>query len=90
MRAARIAGSQQAATPTFRGIDFNDRTAVLTAARSIEDLGIATYNGVAQYLTGPDALLAVADERPALAPQAARRRLVAPPLQRLRRLLLRA
>ena len=48
------------ATPTFRGVDFTDRVAVLTAARTIEDLGIAMYNGAAQYLTGPDALLAVA------------------------------
>jgi hypothetical protein len=54
------ADAARTATPTFRGIDFNDRTAVLTAARSIEDLGIATYNGVAQYLTGPDALLVMA------------------------------
>ena len=48
------------ATTTFRGINFSDRAAVLTAARAIEDLGIATYNGAAQYLTGPDTLLALA------------------------------
>jgi rubrerythrin len=48
------------ATPTFRRVDFADRTAVLTAARAIEDLAIATYNGMAQYLTGPDTLLALA------------------------------
>ena len=48
------------ATPTFRGVNFADRTAVLTAAGTIEDLGIATYNGAAQYLTGTDALLGVA------------------------------
>ena len=52
--------ASRTATPTFRGIDFADRAAVLTAARTIEDLGIATYNGAAQYLTGPDTLLAVA------------------------------
>ena len=54
------ADASRAATPTFRGIDFADRVAVLTAARTIEDLGIATYNGAAQYLTATDALLAVA------------------------------
>jgi len=48
------------ATATFRGVDFADRTAVLTAAQAIEDLGIATYNGAAQYLTGTDTLLVVA------------------------------
>jgi rubrerythrin len=54
------ADAARAATPTFRGIDFANRTAVLTAAATIENLGIATYNGAAQYLTAPDALLAVA------------------------------
>jgi hypothetical protein len=48
------------ATITFRGVDFADRTAVLTAAQAIEDLGIAMYNGAAQYLAGTDTLLAVA------------------------------
>lgn len=53
------ADASRTATPTFRGIDFADRVAVLKAARTIEDLGIATYNGAAQYLTATDALLAV-------------------------------
>jgi hypothetical protein len=53
------ADASRTVTPTFRGIDFADRVAVLTAARTIEDLGIATYNGAAQYLTSTDALLAV-------------------------------
>ena len=48
------------ATTTFRGISFSDRAAVLTAARAIEDLAIATYNGAAQYLTAPETLLAIA------------------------------
>jgi hypothetical protein len=47
-------------TATFRGINFADRTAVLTAARTLEDLGIATYNGAAQYLTSPATLLDLA------------------------------
>jgi len=49
-----------AVTTTFRGMDFSDRTAVLTAAGTLEDLGIATYNGAAQYLTSPETLLALA------------------------------
>jgi Ferritin-like domain len=47
-------------TTTFRGVNFLDRTAVLAAAGTLEDLGIATYNGVAQYLTGPGTLLELA------------------------------
>ncbi len=47
-------------TTTFRGMDFSDRTAVLTAAGTLEDLGIATYNGAAQYLTSPATLLELA------------------------------
>lgn len=54
------ADATRTATATFRGVDFTDRTAVLTAAQAIEDLGIATYNGAAQYLTGPDTLLVLA------------------------------
>jgi hypothetical protein len=47
-------------TPTFRGVNFSDRSAVLVAARTIEDLGIATYNGAAQYLASPATLLEIA------------------------------
>lgn len=35
-------------------IDFTDRTAVLTTARTFEDLGIMAYNGVAKLLATPD------------------------------------
>jgi hypothetical protein len=45
---------------TFRGVSFADRTAVLAAARTLEDLGIATYNGAAQYVTSTATLLALA------------------------------
>ena len=48
------------ATPTFSGIDFADRTAVLTAAKGFEDLGVAAYNGVVQYLTTAENVLGVA------------------------------
>jgi len=47
-------------TATFRGVVFSDRTAVLTAARTLEDLAIATYNGAAQYVASPATLLELA------------------------------
>lgn len=47
-------------TATFRGVNFSDRTAVLAAAGTLEDLGLATYHGAAQYLTGPGTLLDLA------------------------------
>lgn len=37
--------------PTYPGVNFSDRTLVLAAAKSFEDLGVAAYNGAAQYLT---------------------------------------
>jgi hypothetical protein len=54
------AAAAVAVTATFRRVSFSDRTAVLTAARTLEDLGIATYNGAAQYLTSPGTLLELA------------------------------
>ncbi len=44
-------------TPTYGNLNFNDRTAVLTAARTFEDLGVAAYNGAGQYLTNVDNLV---------------------------------
>ena len=49
-----------AITSTFRGVNFADRATVLAEAKTLEDLGIATYNGVAQYLTNSGNLLALA------------------------------
>jgi hypothetical protein len=37
-------------TPTLGGIDFASRDVVLNTARTFEDLGVAAYNGAAQYL----------------------------------------
>ena len=54
------AGATVPVTATFRGVNFSDRTAVLAAARTLEDLGIATYNGVAQYLASSATLLQLA------------------------------
>jgi len=43
-------------TPAYPGLNFNDRLAVLNAARDFEDLGVAAYNGAAQYLSSTDYL----------------------------------
>src|SRR5687767_4586106 len=40
-----------ALTPVYPGVDFNNRTSVLNTAKTFEDLGVAAYNGAAQYLT---------------------------------------
>jgi hypothetical protein len=42
-----------ALTPNFSSINFNDRTSVLGAAKTFEDLGVAAYNGAGQYITSP-------------------------------------
>jgi hypothetical protein len=38
-------------TPNFSAINFNDRTSVLAAARSFEDLGVAAYNGAGRFIS---------------------------------------
>lgn len=40
----------RALEPDFSAINFNDRTAVLMAARTFEDLGVAAYNGAGRYI----------------------------------------
>jgi hypothetical protein len=42
---------------TYGDLDFKSRTEVLAAARTFEDLGVAAYNGAAQYLTDVNNLL---------------------------------
>ena len=42
---------------TYGTLNFRDRTAVLTTARTFEDLGVAAYNGAAQYITSSANLL---------------------------------
>lgn len=44
-------------TPTYPGVDFSNRTSVLSTARTFEDLGVAAYNGAAQYISSPTNLL---------------------------------
>ncbi len=54
------AGLAFTVTPAYRGLAFTDRAAVLAFAKQIEDLGIAMYNGVAQYLVSSDTLTLLA------------------------------
>ena len=44
----------------YDGVDFGNRTSVLKAARTLEDTGVAAYNGAAQYLTVAGNLLVAA------------------------------
>lgn len=45
-----------ALTPTFGGVNLDSRLSVLQAAQMFEDLGVAAYNGAAQYLSSADFL----------------------------------
>ena len=44
--------------PDFSKIDFTSRASVLGAAKAFEDLGVAAYNGAAQFITTPAYLFA--------------------------------
>lgn len=44
----------------FSKINFGDKNSVLTAARDLEDTGVAAYNGVAALLKSKEALLTAA------------------------------
>jgi hypothetical protein len=41
----------------FTSVNFTDRSSVLGAAKTFEDLGVAAYNGAGKLLTSPDNLL---------------------------------
>lgn len=43
-------------TTTYPGVNFNDRLSVLNTAKTFEDLGVAAYNGAAQYIASVDNL----------------------------------
>ncbi len=43
-------------TTTYGSLNFSDRTSVLNLAATFEDLGVAAYNGAAQYITSTDNL----------------------------------
>ncbi len=44
-------------TPVYNGVNFNNRASVLATASAFEELGVAAYNGAAQYLTNVNNLL---------------------------------
>jgi rubrerythrin len=50
------AGVAFTVTPAYKSLAFTDRTAVLAFAKAVEDLGIAMYNGLAQYLVSTETL----------------------------------
>jgi hypothetical protein len=56
-KAALGANAIPGLTPDFSSIDFGNRTSVLAAAKTFEDLGVAAYNGAGQLITTPDYLV---------------------------------
>ncbi len=44
-------------TPTYGSLNFKSRAQVLIASRDFEDLGVAAYNGAAQYIADVNNLL---------------------------------
>jgi hypothetical protein len=50
-------GAIQALQVDFSAIDFSKRDAVLGAAKTFEDLGVAAYNGAGKLITTPDYLV---------------------------------
>ncbi len=57
LKAALGSNASFSLTPTYGSLNFKDRTAVLGAARTFEDLGVAAYNGAAQYISDVNNLL---------------------------------
>jgi len=55
-KAALGSNAIKALTPDFSKIDFTNRTSVLSAAQSFEDLGVQAYNGAGRYITDPNYL----------------------------------
>jgi hypothetical protein len=51
LKAALGASNGFTITATYPGVSFNSRTSVLATAAAFEDLGVAAYNGAAQYLS---------------------------------------
>lgn len=52
-KAALGTNAIKALEPDFSSINFNDRTAVLAAAKTFEDLGVAAYNGAGRFIQSP-------------------------------------
>ena len=57
LKAVLGASNDFTVNPTYGGLNFSDRPSVLTTARTFEDLGVAAYNGAAQYLSSAANLL---------------------------------
>ena len=58
LKAALGSNANFSLTPTYGALNFKDRSPVLAAAKVFEDLGVAAYNGAAQYLVDVNNLLA--------------------------------
>ncbi len=56
LKAAVGASNGFSATPTYPDVTFTDRLSVLNTAKTFEDLGVAAYNGAAQYISSTDYL----------------------------------
>lgn len=57
LRAALGAGAIADLEVTFASVNMSDRTSVLSAAKTFEDLGVSAYNGAGQLLSDPANLL---------------------------------
>jgi len=57
LKAVLGASNDFTVNPTYSGLNFSDRASVLTTAKTFEDLGVAAYNGAAQYLSSAANLL---------------------------------
>ena len=58
LKAALGADASFTLTPTYPGVNFKSRASVLATAKTFEDLGVAAYNGAAQYFSNTAAGLA--------------------------------
>jgi hypothetical protein len=56
LKAALGASNGFTATPIYPNVNFSDRLSVLNTAKAFEDLGVAAYNGAAQYIASTDYL----------------------------------
>jgi hypothetical protein len=58
LKAALGTNAIKALEPDFSTINFNNKTSVLEAARTFEDLGVAAYNGAGRFITNAAYLVA--------------------------------
>jgi hypothetical protein len=55
-KAALGSGNDFTISTTYPGVNFSNRLSILQTARTFEDLGVAAYNGAAQYISNADTL----------------------------------